>query len=409
MAKLVDRDGTWRFVGNPITKECVRPYLGRSIDPDGSLGLDPDGVYKVYRPWSELCKPSALMTFNGKALRNEHEMIGTAEGITPTDDTRVGGSLYNARPADDGSHVIVADITIFSGEIQELIASGKKELSLGYFCDYRKESGEFEGEHYDFVQCEIEGNHIALVERGRMGHDIRVFDKAITFDSMEITDMAKKAKDTAKCVADEVAELLKGASDEVLEKVKELLKPDETKDEDETKKSEDKDDNKSEDEDKDKSEAKDEDKGEDEDEDEDKDKDKSKDKDKTDSEDEDEDKKSEDEDEEKKSESKDEDEDEKKKKSGEDAFDAAIAEVTKRDDLYKRVVNYTGEFDCSKMTAKKVALYACDKLDIDATEDDAVQVLNAYLKGKGESFRCGMDASMGMDAPSSALKEWLKS
>jgi hypothetical protein len=409
MAKVIDRDGTWRFVGNPITKECVRPYLGKNIDPDGTMGLEPDKVYNVYRPWSELSKAEALQTFNGKPFRNEHEMVGTAEGITSTDDTQVGGSIYNARPAEDGSHVIVADLTIFSKEIQDLIESGKKELSLGYFCDYRKESGTFDGQAYDFVQCDIEGNHIALVDRGRMGRDVRVFDKAITFDSMEIPEMKNKAKDAEKSVADEVAELLKGASDEQMNEIKKLLSKDKCGDEDDPEKKkgsdeEPKDDKKGCDEDK-----PDDKKGEDED-----DPKKSKDEDdpkkgeKKDGEDEDEpdDKKGKDED----------DEPKKKDKTGEDSaiatMDAAIAEVTLRNEIHDLVKPLIGDFDCRKMDSRATAKYACDKLDIDCGKFDEVAILNAYLAGmeKGKGFKHGMDGDdTGVSAEMSpALKEYLK-
>lgn len=411
MAKVIDRDGTWRFVGNPITKECVRPYLGKNIDPDGTMGLEPDKVYNVYRPWSELSKAEALQTFNGKPFRNEHEMVGTTEGITSTDETRVGGSIYNARPAEDGSHTIVADLTIFSKEIQDLIESGKKELSLGYFCDYRKESGTFDGQAYDFVQCDIEGNHIALVDRGRMGRDVRVFDKAITFDSMEITEMSKKTKDAEKCVADEVAELLKGASDEQMNEIKELLTKDkkgcdEDKPKDDDKKSEDdeqpKDDDKkgkdeeekkSEDEDKPENKGDDEDKPEDKGEDEDEPKDKAKDK-----------------------KGCDEDDVPPQKKKGEDAavvtMDAAIAEVTLRNEIHDLVKPLIGDFDCRKMDSRATAKYACDKLDIDCGKFDEVAILNAYLAGmeKGKGFKHGMDSDdTGVpSAMSPALKEYLK-
>lgn len=402
MAKVIDRDGTWRFVGNPITKECVRPYLGKNIDPDGTMGLEPDKVYNVYRPWSELSKAEALQTFNGKPFRNEHEMVGTTEGITSTDETRVGGSIYNARPAEDGSHTIVADLTIFSKEIQDLIESGKKELSLGYFCDYRKESGTFDGQAYDFVQCDIEGNHIALVDRGRMGRDVRVFDKAITFDSMEIPEMKNKAKDTEKSVADEVSELLKGASDEQMNEIKELLTKDKKGcDEDKPKD----DDKKSEDEEQPKDDDK---KGKDEEEKKSEDEDDPKKGEKKDGEDEDEpdDKKGKDED----------DETKKKDKTGEDSaiatMDAAIAEVTLRNEIHDLVMPLIGDFDCRKMNSRATAKYACDKLDIDCGKFDEVAILNAYLAGmeKGKGFKHGMDSDdTGVpSAMSPALKEYLK-
>lgn len=66
---------------------------------------------------------------------------------------------------------------------------------MGYFCDYELTPGTFNGIHYDAVQRNIRGNHIALVEEGRMGSDVRVMDRKITMDSIkEINSMVKNAK-----------------------------------------------------------------------------------------------------------------------------------------------------------------------------------------------------------------------
>ena len=43
---------------------------------------------------------------------------------------------------------------------------------------------EFEGQHYDAIQRDIIFNHIALVDEGRMGSDVRVMD-SFTFDSIK--------------------------------------------------------------------------------------------------------------------------------------------------------------------------------------------------------------------------------
>jgi hypothetical protein len=46
---------------------------------------------------------------------------------------------------------------------------GKTELSCGYSCDLDMTPGVMDGQHYDAVQKNIRGNHVALVTRGRAG------------------------------------------------------------------------------------------------------------------------------------------------------------------------------------------------------------------------------------------------
>ena len=72
MAKEIDLNGFWKIENNPISKEGVFPYLGKQISPD----LEPDKIYMVYRPASELTSEETIESFNGVPFIDEHEMIG---------------------------------------------------------------------------------------------------------------------------------------------------------------------------------------------------------------------------------------------------------------------------------------------------------------------------------------------
>lgn len=174
--KEVDNNGFWRVRNNPLSKEGVFPYLGKQISGD----LEPNRIYKVYRPMSEISAPETIESFDGIPLIDEHEMIG--EGWTDYDDRPAGGVVYHTY-AKDGK--LFGDIRIFSEQLKDEIKNGKKELSMGYSCRYEPEQGVFDGEYYDFVQRDLRGNHVALVNRGRMGSDVRVYDQKITFDTLE--------------------------------------------------------------------------------------------------------------------------------------------------------------------------------------------------------------------------------
>ncbi len=210
MSKQVDDNGYWLIEGNPITKEGVFPYLGRTISPR----LEPDKIYQVYRPFSELSNPETLKSFDGIPLIEDHEMLG--EGFTSTDRRPPQGVLMNPRA---GNGMLTGDLKIFSDAMKERIEGGKKELSLGYKCHYIIIPGEWNGIHYDVIQTELRGNHIALVEKGRMGSDVRVYD-CWACDALEITTNPTKESSDMDNPEKEKKEPETPAKDEAVDKRK---------------------------------------------------------------------------------------------------------------------------------------------------------------------------------------------
>ena len=174
--KQVDHNQFWLIKDNPITKAGVFPYFGRQISPS----LEPDKIYQVYRPAGEIKK--AADTFKLVPLVDDHTMLGP--GFTPAEEKGVHGVLGEDIKEKDGT--LYADVKIFSEQLKREIQDGKKELSLGYFCRYDLTPGQYNGMHYDAVQKDLKGNHIALVDNGRMGHDVRVMDRALACDAMDI-------------------------------------------------------------------------------------------------------------------------------------------------------------------------------------------------------------------------------
>lgn len=206
--KKIDDSGYWVIKANPISRVGVFDYLGKQIDVDKSLGLDPNRIYKVFRPGGELFHSSALESFEGIPFIDEHEMLG--EGFTPVEKRPSHGTIMNVRPSMDLPDTLIADIKIYTRTMKKKIESGKKGLSLGYYCKYIPEMGVYKGQTYDFVQTNLRGNHIALVDRPR--NDVYVCDCAIvdvvTFDSLpeEITEMKNKEK--AKMLQEKLTSLL---------------------------------------------------------------------------------------------------------------------------------------------------------------------------------------------------------
>jgi len=70
---------------------------------------------------------------------------------------------------------IYGKLRIWDNGIAEMVENDEiKEVSQGYRSADRKESGTYNGEHYDIVQTPQPFNHLALVNEGRGGQDVRI-------------------------------------------------------------------------------------------------------------------------------------------------------------------------------------------------------------------------------------------
>jgi len=165
-----DSDGRLHVERTNISKGNVCPYYGSEIpDPTGTLRLDPDKQYMLLRDPVELSK--AVSSFNNIPLLIKHFAVSADDhqpdlvvGSTGTD------AIYQHPYLTNSLVVWVKDaINLIQREEQ-------KELSCAYRYRADMTPGTFEGQYYDGVMRDIEGNHVALVEEGRAGHDVVVGD-----------------------------------------------------------------------------------------------------------------------------------------------------------------------------------------------------------------------------------------
>ena len=177
--------------GNNISKVGVFPYSGAQIGPE----LEPDKIYMVYRPEQSLADPETIESFKLIPFTDDHEMLGSEDGMMPAEQKGVHGVIGEDVYFD--APYLKANLKIFSEKLKNLIKEGKKELSIGYRCLYEKIAGVYNGDNYDFVQKEIRGNHLALVSEGRSGHDVSVMDTfRYTYDSLSLINPDLKKPDS---------------------------------------------------------------------------------------------------------------------------------------------------------------------------------------------------------------------
>lgn len=206
-ARHIDVNGWMYIERNPISKEGVFDYLGSEIGAP-----EPDRVYKVYRPGSELQK--AADSFKLIPIIDEHELLG--EAGTSTDERPPAGFVGSDVSFD--APYLMADIKITSPSLLSKIKGGKVELSPAYFCDWEPTQGVFDGLAYDYVQRIKAGNHLALVDVGRTGADVAVLDERTA-----ITAIDRYAFDTG--VIMDLQELVASLSDEDKQALLALLAP----------------------------------------------------------------------------------------------------------------------------------------------------------------------------------------
>jgi hypothetical protein len=182
-AREYDVNGWPEIRDNPLSREGIFPYSGETV------GGDPNRIYNVYRPEEELSNPDTIASFKLIPIVDDHPnvLLGDSnEGLTPAEKKGIEGIIGEDVYFKDG--ILYGNIKILSEGLSDLIESGKKQLSAGYRCIYEIVSGTWNGVQYDAIQREIRGNHLALVEQGRMGKEVAVLDHSqYTFDSIEIT------------------------------------------------------------------------------------------------------------------------------------------------------------------------------------------------------------------------------
>lgn len=211
-ARTYDINGWFEVADNPISREGVFPYSG------GQIGAPDRGkIYQVYRPAEELAAADTLASFRLVPIINDHTMLGA--GATPAEGVGVDGVIGENIRVTDG--VMTANLKIFSDSLAQDIKKGKKELSCGYRCVYDFTPGVWNGQAYDAVQRQIRGNHLALVDEGRMGPQVAILDQmTFTVDAKEhMTAMDEELKAMLAAIVARLDKLEAGEEGEVKEPV----------------------------------------------------------------------------------------------------------------------------------------------------------------------------------------------
>lgn len=175
-----DSNGFLIIKDNPIAKAGVFDYLLSEVF--SQVEKDKDRIVRVCREFDNLKENKDL--FLGMPIKWDHYWVGK-EGETQTSDGAIFGDVRAEEP------YLKADLIIYNKDLIAKIEAGEiVELSPAYEADIEVVSGSYNGEGYEYLQKLKAVNHLAVVEVGRSGGDLRIYDKL----REEIIKMKKKMK-----------------------------------------------------------------------------------------------------------------------------------------------------------------------------------------------------------------------
>lgn len=159
----------------PIAGSMVQPYK----KADGTRTMEaklPEYIFDTQTVESANNKP--VTDGHPSELVTKDNVSKYQKGFTTSNAHVEGNKLYN-------------DITITDGAMIDEINNGKRELSIGFETNVVPESGEFNGQRYDSVQKDIKINHVAVVNRGRAGHEMRLLGDSA--EAIEDEDLGEES------------------------------------------------------------------------------------------------------------------------------------------------------------------------------------------------------------------------
>jgi hypothetical protein len=186
-ARSYDKDGRLHISRTHISKSCVNPYYGREIPRSEGLGLDPNRIYYLLRDPEELRK--AAPTFARLPIFSKHVPFDILWGGDEQEKKKyiagtIGSEVEFLEPYLD------ADVSIWDADAIAGIETDKvREFSCGYRYEPIMTTGIYNGQKYDGIMTQIQGNHLALVESGRAGPDVLAADQNLERNPMKRTKL----------------------------------------------------------------------------------------------------------------------------------------------------------------------------------------------------------------------------
>lgn len=148
----------------PICRTGEQEYLPREI----GVEEEKRPIITVLRTPEEVFKPAAIASFEGKPVTDDHPPVPLDSSNYSTYTKGAVQNVHRGTGEDDDK--LVCDIVLYDSVLISKVEAGKREISCGYDCKYIPNG---DGTYH---QADIIGNHVAIVDSGRAGHDVAIKD-----------------------------------------------------------------------------------------------------------------------------------------------------------------------------------------------------------------------------------------
>ena len=133
-------------------------------------------LVRLYRSEDAVFDQKAMASFAHRPVTNDHPSVS----VNPENWREHVIGFTGDTVTKDGGFVRIPMMLADANSIQD-VRDGKVELSAGYTVDIDWTAGTTpDGEPFDGSMINLRGNHIALVAKGRAGHECRIGDAALS-------------------------------------------------------------------------------------------------------------------------------------------------------------------------------------------------------------------------------------
>ncbi|WP_026702854.1 DUF2213 domain-containing protein [Salibacterium aidingense] len=142
-----------------VTKPGVYPYQRG----DGSVQYELKHLEDIY-------SDRTVMSCNAKPITDDHPR----EPVN-LKNVKVHGRGFSHSDAQVKNNGVMVTFTVFDEDlIRKIREEDKREISLGFETELVAEDGEYNGQRYQYRQTQVDVNHIAIVDKGRVGPEAAI-------------------------------------------------------------------------------------------------------------------------------------------------------------------------------------------------------------------------------------------